>query len=242
MSEATRERVLVTRSAEDSAEWAVAIERTGARVVVYPCITTEIVDTPALRAALAAEVPAADWLVFTSRRGVEAFATLHPRPLARETRIAAVGPATGEAARARFGRADHVGAGTAAQLAASLPGLPTFGAAPRCVLALAENAPPLLERRLAAAAADCRRFDVYRTIPAGVAERKEPLSALGADKILFASPSAVEGFVNRVQIDGPVGVFTIGPSTSAAARARGIDVTAEAREPSLEGLLEAMHG
>jgi uroporphyrinogen-III synthase len=35
-------------------------------------------------------------------------------------------------------------------------------------------------------------------------------------------------------------VYTIGPSTTAAAREAGLAVTAEAREPSLEGLVEAM--
>jgi uroporphyrinogen-III synthase len=71
---------------------------------------------------------------------------------------------------------------------------------------------------------------------------KQPLSSLGADKILFASPSAVAGFVNQIDVDAAIGVFTIGPSTSAAARSHGFGVTAEAREPSLAGLLEAMHG
>ena len=57
---------------------------------------------------------------------------------------------------------------------------------------------------------------------------------------VLASPSAVTGFVNQVDIDIPVNIFTIGPSTSAAARAQGLAVTAEAREPSLAGILEAM--
>jgi uroporphyrinogen-III synthase len=37
-----------------------------------------------------------------------------------------------------------------------------------------------------------------------------------------------------------VNVYTIGPSTTAAARSAGLEVTAEAREPSFEGILEAM--
>ena len=39
---------------------------------------------------------------------------------------------------------------------------------------------------------------------------------------------------------GRVNVYTIGPATTAAARGAGLAVTAEAREPSLEGILEAM--
>ncbi|HEY3518884.1 MAG TPA: uroporphyrinogen-III synthase, partial [Gammaproteobacteria bacterium] len=55
-----------------------------------------------------------------------------------------------------------------------------------------------------------------------------------------ASPSAVTGFVRTVDVDAAVSVYTIGPSTTAAARGAGLKVTAEAREPSFEGILEAM--
>jgi uroporphyrinogen-III synthase len=66
------------------------------------------------------------------------------------------------------------------------------------------------------------------------------LSTLGADNVFLASPSAVTGFVNQVDIDIPVNIFTIGPTTSAAARANGLAVTAEASNPSLQGLLELL--
>jgi uroporphyrinogen-III synthase len=98
----------------------------------------------------------------------------------------------------------------------------------------------VLERTLTAAGAHCTRFDVYRTVPSPAAAAKRALSSLGADNVLLASPSAVTGFVQQVVIDVPVRIYTIGPSTTAAARAHGLTVTAEAREPSLEGILEAM--
>jgi len=46
--------------------------------------------------------------------------------------------------------------------------------------------------------------------------------------------------VHQVDVDVPVSVYTIGPSTTAAAREAGLAVKAEAREPSFEGILEAM--
>jgi uroporphyrinogen III methyltransferase / synthase len=236
------QRVVVTRSAEDSDDWAERLAREGAEVVVVPCIASELIDAPELRTALAAAIGAANWLVFTSRRGVEAFATLHPRALPADLCIAAVGAATGAAARHALGRVDHVGEGTAAALADSLVADRAVAAGQRCVLALAANAGGTLERTLQAHGAECRRFDVYRTVPAAPREPKRPLSALRADKILFASPSAVEGFLNQVTIDTQARIFTIGPSTSAAARSRGLDVTGEARVASLDGLMEALHG
>ncbi len=235
------QRIVVTRSAEDADDWAAALRREGADVVVFPCIASEPIDTAKLRSDLARQVAEADWLVFTSRRGVEAFAALHPDALAARVRIAAVGAATAAAARERLGRADHVGAGTAAALGESLTASLELTAGARCVLALAANAGDALERRLAAHGAICRRFDVYRTVPAAPRDAKRPLSSLRADKILFASPSAVEGFLNQVALDTGAEVFTIGPSTTAAARERGLGVTAEARVPSLDGLMEAMH-
>jgi uroporphyrinogen-III synthase len=233
--------ILLTRSEDDCAEWAEEIERRGARAVLLPCIRSEPLDTPELRAALGAALENANWLVATSRRGVEAVARLRaPRtPLQPRTRVAVVGDATAAAARALLGRADLVGGGSAALLGRALAAGPVKPGA-RVVLALAENAGRALERALTSAGASCTRLDVYRTVPAPPAARKRALSSLGAEGVLLASPSAASGFVHQVELDVPVAIYTIGPSTTAAARALGLDVTAEAREPSFESIWEAM--
>jgi uroporphyrinogen-III synthase len=233
-------RVLLTRSEEDCAEWAERFARHGVQSAVLPCLHCERIATPAAKAALAAAVPSADWLVFTSRRGVEAYAALDPPALAARCGIAVVGATTAEAAKAELGRVDLVGNGTAAALAATLVDVGDLKRRPRVLLALAENAGTTLEQTLTAAGAACTRLDVYRTVPAPPAEPRHPLSALRVDNVVLASPSAVTGFVHQVEIDVPVNVYTIGPSTTAAARTAGLAVTAEAREPSLEGILEAM--
>jgi uroporphyrinogen-III synthase len=235
-----RGRVLLTRSEEDVADWAARFAAHGAETVALPCIRCEHLSTPAVKAALAAAVPQADWLVFTSRRGVEAFAAVAPAPAPR-SRVAVVGAATAEAAQAALGRVDLVGrGGTAAGLAATLIRDGDLLHRPRVVLALAANAGDTLERALAGAGAECTRVNLYRTVPAPEAEPRRPLSALRVDNVVLASPSAVLGFVHLVDVDVPVNVYTIGPSTTAAARDAGLGVTAEAREPSLEGILEAM--
>jgi uroporphyrinogen-III synthase len=233
-------RVLLTRAAEDCAAWAAELEARGAAVVVLPCIVTHTLDSPALRAAAHAAA-AAHWWVFTSRRGVEAFAALEPGTTPANARIATVGDATGAAARTHFGRADLTGAdGTAQGLAAAL--VATGDMAGTTVLAaLAANAPDTLERALTAAGARCTRLDVYRTEPLAAPQgAKRALSALGADRIVHASPTAVTGLVQQVDLDRDAAIYTIGPSTTAAARAAGLKVTAQAREPNLAGILEAM--
>jgi len=235
-----RRRVLLTRSEEDNAEWAQTLTQRGAEPVALPCIRCEPIDSPVLRAAVAAAAANADWLTFTSRRGVDAFASLHPTVPPR-AHVAVVGAATAEAARARLGRVDLVGRdGTAASLGATLVCDGHLRQRPRVLLALAENAGDTLERALKAAGARCTRFNVYRTVPAPPGPEKRAMSAFGADNVIFASPTAVQGFVQQVTVDVAINVYTIGPSTSAAARAAGLSVTAEAREPSLEGILESM--
>jgi uroporphyrinogen III methyltransferase/synthase len=237
---AARRRVLLTRSEEDSAEWAARFAQRGAETVALPCIRCEPLATPDRKAELAAALPRADWLVLTSRRGVEGFTALDPPPLPARCRIAVVGAATAEAANAAFGRVDVVGGGTAAALAATLVDIGDLERRSRVLLALAENAPDTLEKALTDAGAECTRLDVYRTVPAPRKEPRRPLSSLGVDNVVLASPSAVTGFVHSVEVDVPVRVYTIGPSTTAAARRAGLAVTGEAREPSFEGILEAM--
>jgi uroporphyrinogen-III synthase len=237
---ASRKRVLLTRSEDDNADWAARFSEHGTEPVALPCIEAEPIATPELRAQLEAAVPNADWLVFTSRRGVEAFTALMGAKYSA-ARVAVVGPSTAAAARAALGRVDLIGrGGTAAGLAATLIADGGLDRHPLAVLALAENAGDTLERALEAAGARCTRCNVYRTVPAAPAARKRSLSALHVDNVVLASPSAVTGFVNQVDVDARVAIYTIGPSTTAAARSAGLVVTAEAREPSIAGILEAM--
>lgn len=233
-------KILLTRSAEDAREWADAFTAEGAEPIVFPCIRTERIDDAALTARLAGALARADWLIFTSRRGIEAIADRIEAALGPSVRLAAVGDATAELLRDRFGRVDHVGPGTAAGLGRELTAQGGVGAGARCVLALAENAGRALETTLTAAGAAVERFDVYRTVPMAPAKRRRRLSALACDTVVFASPSAVTGFANQVNVDKAGQMVTIGPSTSAAVRERRWTVTAEAREPSLSGIIESV--
>ena len=241
MSGTMQRKILLTRAEEDCAAWAAELEALGLAPVIFPCIECRDLDTPGLRARLAAELSRARWLAFTSRRGVAAFARLHGggRREGRDWKVAAVGPATAEAAEAAIGRADVVGTGgTAASLADALAHRLEPG--DRVLAAVAENAGHTLEEALADAGGACARVEVYRTSPAPPRSSRRALSTLRADAVFLASPSAVTGFVNRVHLDTALDIFTIGPSTTEAARAAGLDVTGEAPRPGLHGLLEAM--
>ena len=256
MDRMTGQRVLVTRAAEDCAAWASRLADAGAVPLMLPCIECHPIREPYVRARLAEALPKTDWLVLTSRRGAEAMRQMIDAidwsPADKEAmaaiRMAAVGPATAAAAASLPGQVELVApSGTARSLAEALAArlgtLTTDGPAharPRFMIAVAENAGNILEETLEQVGGDCLRFNVYRTIPAAPTTPKQALSELGADKILLASPSAVTGLVNRLVLDAAAEVLTIGPSTTRAAHAAGLTVTAEAARPSLEGLMEAM--
>lgn len=237
-------RIVLTRTAEDCAGWADRLAALGAHPVIFPCIERELIDTPGLRDAVARQTAAADWLVFTSRRGVEAVTELGGKP-GRHCRLAGVGARTADAIETAYRPADLVGRGTAAALADELVRACAGDAGCRVVVAVAENAGTVIEDRLTAAGIRCTRLSVYRTVPAAPGGAAPGAPVLGGDVVWLASPSAVTGFVNRIDAGAlarrhaPT-LVAIGPSTAAEIRARGLDVAAEAREPSLEGMLEAM--
>lgn len=235
-------RVVLTRAVEDCAGWAARLAELGAHPVIFPCIEARLIDTPALRSAVAEAAANADWLVFTSRRGVDAFVELGGRP-GPGCRLAAVGPRTADAIEEALYSPSVVGSGTAAALAGDLLDDENAGPESRVALAVAENAGTAIEDRLTAAGVRVTRLNVYRTEPAAPnASRAGEFTS--TDVVWFASPSAVTGFVNLLDGAAPAGgapvCIAIGPSTASALVAHGFDVAAQAREPSLEGLLEAM--
>ena len=230
----------MTRSADDCVHWSSSLRERGFESVSLPCIETEMISSNTLRTALADSLGAADWLVFTSQRGAAATARLLDRPLSSRLRIAVVGASTAKKARALFGHVDFVSneptaAGLARELAEFLAGRTT-----RVALALAENAGNELSDRLQDAGQQVQRFDVYRTVPTPPQLRRVPLSEIGAQIVFLASPSAVIGFVNQVEVDSQARLVSIGPTTTAAINRAGLNVFAQARTPSLSGLLEAI--
>lgn len=234
--------VVVTREAEDAAAWARRLEELGARAVVLPCLVRAPVTDGATAVRLRRAVGQADWLVVTSRRGVEAATQLLAGAPPASVRIAAVGPETAREAEARWGRVDFVASEPTAQALGRelVSRLGAQVAAARVVVAGAAGGRDDVERLLGRAGAQVSRVEVYRTAPARGDGVKRDLAAEGVSDVLLASPSAVAGLLNRAAVSRTVRVITIGPTTTAAARAAGLEVAAEARRPDLESMLEAL--
>jgi uroporphyrinogen III methyltransferase/synthase len=230
--------VVVTRAREQASELRNRLEGMGAAVVELPAITIAPVDF-----ALP-DLTAYSWVVFTSVNGVDAFFDRGLQPRGKDARafapvkVAAIGIGTAHALAQRGLRADLVPARFVAE--ALLDEFPPGRG--RVLLARAEVARDVLPEGLAEKGYDVHVLTVYRTVTA--APDPPALARLGAgvDAITFTSSSTVTNFCDAV---GPLPdpqpvVVSIGPVTSATARARGLRVDAEADPHTIEGLVTAL--
>ncbi|HEX6166951.1 MAG TPA: uroporphyrinogen-III synthase, partial [Acidimicrobiales bacterium] len=240
-------RVVVTRARDQAGELAARLAAQGASIVEVPAI--EIADPADGGAGLATAVDrlaggAYEWAVLTSPNGARRL-------------LAAIRDA-GRDARALGGvRLAAIGPGTAAELAAGnlvpdlvppsyvaeslLEAFPAPGPSPgRVLLARAAVARDVLPAGLAAQGWSVDVVEAYRTVPAPAgADRSAALAA--AEIVTFTSSSTVTGFLGAVGRDRvPPVVAAIGPVTAATARAHGLAVDVEAREHTLDGLVDAL--
>jgi uroporphyrinogen-III synthase len=206
-------KVVLTGTERLSAPLAQALAAEGLEVETRPLVAVEPLDGPPVR------LDGYDWLLLTSRNGVEA---LFARLEGALPRVAAVGPGTAEAFREHDVEPDLV-ARTSTQegLLAELP-----RPAGRVLFAGAEDARDLLVRELGA-----DFLALYRT------RELRPERFPDADLVVLASASAARSFA-ALGLDVPV--VSIGPVTSAEAAALGLRVVAEAPTHDREGLAEAV--
>jgi uroporphyrinogen-III synthase len=236
--------ILLTRTAADSARWAKRLRTLGARPIVFPCIRCEPIGDKALALEFRQALEEASWLAVTSRRGVLRAQELLQTDLPSHVKVAAVGPRTAEAAWSCWGHVDLVaGQGTGRSLAEDLAAWHAeqpSSARMRVVVAAAEGGRRGLEEVLEPLGVQVLRFAVYSTVPAPPEDPRTDLASEGVDVIFLASPSAVQGLVARAVVPDTAQVISIGPTTTAAARAAGLQVAAEARQRDLDGLLEVI--
>jgi len=203
-------KVVVTRSRERAAELVARIEALGHEVVVCPLVGTEPLGDDPV------DVDGYDWVIVTSRTGAE---ELRRRMRGRPRHVAAIGRATAEA----FGGADLVPAvSTQEGLLDALP-----RPAGRVLFAGAEDARPLLAEAL-----DADVVALYRT------RRLRPTDfPRDAGAVVLASASAAEAYG---ELGLSVPAISIGPQTTAAARAADVRISAEAATHDVDGLVEAL--
>ncbi|HUF32258.1 MAG TPA: uroporphyrinogen-III C-methyltransferase [Acidimicrobiales bacterium] len=235
-------RVVVTRARVQSSELVQRLTSLGAEVVELP--TIEVVDPDdggvALRRA-AAEVATYDWVVLTSVNGAERFL-----PLLRDARslgparVAAIGPGTAAALTRHGIAADLVPEQAVAESLLDAFPDPPVARTGRVLLPRAAVARDVLPDDLTARGWEVDVVTAYRTALATPSPAALEAAA-GADAVTFTSASTVANLLEVVGLEGvPPVVVTIGPITSAAARERGLAVTAEADPHTIDGLVAAV--
>jgi uroporphyrinogen III methyltransferase / synthase len=204
-------RVIVTRPREQVGSLVDALHAHGFEAVVCPLIETEpIEDGPV-------DVTGYDWVIVTSANGA---AELARRRAGRLPRVAAVGESTAAALAEHGLRADFVPSEASQEgLLAELP-----RPVGRALFVGAEGARTLLADQLPA---DFRA--VYRTV-----ELRPALPP--GDLVLLTSPSAARAWA---RLDASLPAISIGPQTTAAPRAAGIEVVAEAKTRDASGLVDS---
>ena len=236
--------VVVTRQSDSAHELTSRLGNLGASVALLPCIAiVEPEDGGAALRRAVASIHEYDWLALTSANGVKRLleAARDARSLAG-VKIAAVGPATAAALGAAHIVADLVPVEASAKALAEALGAPTGRG--RLLFARAAEAMPQLPKTLRSAGWIVDEVEAYRTVVAGPTEGATAEAverAARADAAVFASPSAVRGFVSLFAGRRlPTTAVCIGASTASEADAVGFVEITVAREASDEGLVAAV--
>jgi uroporphyrinogen III methyltransferase/synthase len=203
----------VTRAREQAGPLVGRLEALGLEVVECPLIEIE-----PLEESHTVDTSGYDWVVVTSPNGADLFAR---RRRGDHARIAAVGPGTAETLKQLGIEPDLVPrVSTQEGLADELP-----RPAGRVLFVGAEGS-----RRVLIDALDADFLPLYRT------KLLTPPAPSG-DLVVLASGSAARSFA---ALGAPLPAVSIGPQTTRAARAVGLEVVAEAATHDLDGLVDAV--
>jgi uroporphyrinogen-III synthase len=185
----------------------------GMEVVEWPLVEIQPLDGSPIRA------DSYDWVVLTSRHGVEELFRRLEGPLPK---VAVIGPGTAEALREHGVEPALIAArSTQEGLVEALP-----SAAGRVLFAGAEGARDVLAEELEADV-----LPLYRAV------ELSPEALPEGDLVVLASASAARSYA-ATGLELPC--VSIGPVTSAEAERRGVSVVVEAASHDLEGLARAV--
>jgi uroporphyrinogen III methyltransferase/synthase len=243
------QQVVVTRSAEQAGELSRQLRAAGAEVIEVPTIQIQDPedDGLALRDAVS-RVSEFDWVILTSANAARRFvAELRDGRDLAGVRLAAIGPGTASVLAEYHLQVDLMPEEFVAESLLKIFPYPNepVNADPTVtggsvLIPRAEVARELLPTQLRERGWNVEVVTSYRTVPAPVSEEMRDRVSQ-AQIITFASASAVHNFVaafNSEQI--PPAVIAIGPLTAQAVRDAGLELTAQAAQHSISGLVRAV--
>lgn len=236
-------RVAITRTRSQASLLAAELREAGALPLEVPTIATiEPSDGGAGLKEAANRIADYRWVVFTSRNSVHRL--LAHLPDARRfaaARIACIGEGTAEELAAHGLLSDLVPDSFVSEaLAEAFP----IAESPneRLLLPRAAVARDVLPETLRAKGYEVDIVEAYQTVRAEVSPALAEAAAT-ADAVTFMSSSTVKAWSEAIGLDRmPSVVATIGPVTSETARSLGIEVTVEAVDRSVPGIVRALAG
>lgn len=244
-------RFLLTRSAEQTVEITKKLEKFGAKVFKLP--TIRIVPPKSyhdLDKAIS-EIENYQWIIFTSQNGVDYFFQRYRKKgksfeVLKKIKIGAIGPATEKKIknyhlRIVFEPKIYTSEGIIRDLKKKKFQIEGT----RILLPRADIAPQWLPQELTKLGAEVTQVIAYRTmrekkVPARI---KKMLRTGEIDLVIFTSSSTVKNFLSLVgknNLSQKVKFASIGPVTTKTAQELGLKINLQAKEPTLDGLVESI--
>lgn len=247
------QRIVVTRAREQAGQLACQLRERGAQVLEIPTIK---IQPPSRRQDVVDALLALnsyDWLVFTSPNGVTTFfeyffRSFHDLRDLGGARIAAIGPATANKLKELHLQVDLMpDQALGSEIGKAFARFESIENLRICLLR-AEVANRELPEALEALGAIVDDIACYQTVPESEDATGGATSLLqeGADWIAFTSASTVHHFHARFELPALLKKFpqlktaTIGPETSKALQALGLQPTVEAKRHTIDGLVAAV--
>jgi uroporphyrinogen III methyltransferase/synthase len=241
-------KIVVTRAALQSQSLVEKLGELGADVIEMPATRIARLDLSPLRAAIS-HLDQYQWLIFTSQNAVSIFweqllgGGRDARALAGLA-IAAVGPTTAAALLERGIAVDVIPSRFVAEGLLEKLGERDDVASARVLYVTAEGSREVLREGLESLGASLDVIHAYRSIQdgSGAARLKKELESGSVSAVTFTSASAVRGYVDVVgeELAQKAPAVTIGPQTTEAVNASGIELLGEAEESTTDGLVAAV--
>jgi len=247
-------KIIVTRAREQASDFLTKLLELGVHCVEFPTIEIVPPDNWEPLDKAIEDLPNYDWLLFTSVNSVKYFFKRvyengKDTRCLKNIKVGAVGPKTAEAVRENGVIPDLIPEEYKAEsVADSFRNFNTENI--KVLLPKASKARKTLPDELKKMGADIDEVTVYHTImPEGKTDEvKSMLEAGDIDMVTFTSSSTVTNFINIFGPDSEkiksylkdVDIASIGPITSDTAKKNGLKITVEAKDYTIDGLIEAI--
>jgi uroporphyrinogen III methyltransferase / synthase len=242
------QKIVVTRAADQAAEFSDSLRSLGADAVELPVIALEPPADPAPLDRALANLASYDWLIFTSVNGVRFFLDrLDQSPYdfrSLKARICAIGPGTRAAIESLHLKVDLMPEEYVAESLVNAFAQENL-AGKKILLPRAAVARDLIPNQLAKLGAQIDVVEAYRNVvPPNAADRAHEIFSHSKkpDWITFTSSSTVKNLLaitGREPLAG-IRIASNGPVTSSTICAHGLTVDAEAKQFTIEGLVDAI--